>query len=143
TGLRVSILRLFGPFCRPFLVPWSDLQLTRKQSAWWPRVELGFGSLGHLTVPDATANKLWRAVPDKWPEKGPAPAQSRSDSVGVLVRQWLLGTALASAFLLLMPHLAPFLDPKAPQPEIPVAVALGLPAVAFGIGILIKHAMRH
>jgi len=31
TGLRVSIWRLFGPFSRPFFVPWNELTVTRRK----------------------------------------------------------------------------------------------------------------
>jgi hypothetical protein len=148
TGLRVSMLRVFGPFDRPFLVPWREIHVTRKLSSWWPRVDLGFGSVGHLTVDDYTANKLWRATPDRWPEPGPIPAvEPRSAGIGVVARWWLIRTVLASAFFLWSPRVATsflsdprFAGPK--PPDIPIAVAVGFPAVAFAIFSLVDYARR-
>jgi hypothetical protein len=30
SGLRLGIVRLFGPFCRDFLVPWDEISVVRK-----------------------------------------------------------------------------------------------------------------
>ncbi|WP_095081571.1 hypothetical protein [Mesorhizobium sophorae] len=36
SGLRVGIMRVFGPFCRDFLVPWEAIRVTRKNVLFGP-----------------------------------------------------------------------------------------------------------
>jgi hypothetical protein len=72
SGLRVSMNRFFGPFSRPFFVPWEQIRVTRKKTFWWSRVVLTFGeSLGYLSIDADVADKLWRSIPERWPEAGP------------------------------------------------------------------------
>jgi len=140
SGLRVSMNRLFGPFNRSFLVPWERISVTRKRSLWWPRVELRFGnsSFGSLTIADYIANKLWRSIPERWPEAGPLPGlEPRARSIAIVVVQWLLITVLAATFFLLAPRLV---APNAAQ--VPVAVAILFPAVVFGLFSLIVYSRR-
>lgn len=139
SGLRVRMNRLFGPFNRPFLVPWEQLNITRKDSVWWPRVVLRFGeSFGRLTIADYVANKLWRSIPERWPEQGPAPAlETRARSIAIVGRQWLLRTALVSAFFLFVLRL---LAPNAGNP--PMAVLVLFPAIVFGFVSLFEYSRR-
>jgi hypothetical protein len=70
SGLRIAILRLFGPFSRDFFVPWNEISIVR-QDAWLAgsQVELRFGSTGRLRIPAFIADKLAASVPKQWPEK--------------------------------------------------------------------------
>jgi hypothetical protein len=64
SGLRVGIMRVFGPFCRDFLVPWEAIRVTRKNVLFWPVAKLQFGypAIGSLTIPARVANRLARAA---------------------------------------------------------------------------------
>jgi len=46
TGLRVSVLRLLGPFQRPFFVPWSQIRAERTSGLFLNYVTLAFGMRG-------------------------------------------------------------------------------------------------
>ena len=37
-------MRIFGPFCRDFLVPWSEITVTRSDRVVWKVAKLSFGS---------------------------------------------------------------------------------------------------
>jgi hypothetical protein len=60
SGLRIGIMRVFGPFCRDFFVPWEAIRVTRKTVLFWPVAKLQFGmpSMGSLTIPAHVANRL-------------------------------------------------------------------------------------
>ncbi len=76
SGLRLGIFRLFGPFCRDFFVPWEEIQVTRRTYfRVFGRVRLCFGNSGKLTISRSVADRLWRAIPDRWPEHGDPPAK--------------------------------------------------------------------
>ena len=77
SGLRVGIMRVFGPFCRDFFVPWEDIRITRRSVLFWPVAKLQFGSsaIGSLTISAHLANRLARAAMGHWPETGPFPEE--------------------------------------------------------------------
>jgi hypothetical protein len=43
SGLRIGIMRIFGPFCRDFLVPWNEITVTRSDRVFWTVAKLSFG----------------------------------------------------------------------------------------------------
>src|ERR1700691_5039150 len=51
SGLRIGIMRIFGPFCRDFFVPWEEIRATRATVWFQPVAKLEFGSpmIGSLT----------------------------------------------------------------------------------------------
>ena len=71
TGLRVSIWRLFGPFHRPFFVPWDQLTVARGCLLGWRYVELRFGKppTGTLRLSVAVADSLAAAASAHWSER--------------------------------------------------------------------------
>jgi hypothetical protein len=73
SGLRIGIMRIFGPFCRDFLVPWSDITVTRSNSFFWKIAKLSFGqpSNGNLKVFAGVADRMARAAGNHWPEQAP------------------------------------------------------------------------
>ena len=77
SGLRVGILRIFGPFCRDFLVPWQSITLARKSILFGTLVELRFGMpvIGRLGLRESTAAKLAEAAGSRWPEDMAVPPQ--------------------------------------------------------------------
>jgi hypothetical protein len=71
SGLRVAIMRLFGPFSRPFLVPWSEVRAARSSFLFAPMIKLTFGASEH--------GALW-LYPRTWQrllESAPGAASSR------------------------------------------------------------------
>lgn len=51
-GLRVAVWRVFGPFCRPFLVPWDKITVEEVRFLFFRFYRLSFGdpSLSALTI---------------------------------------------------------------------------------------------
>lgn len=143
SGLRVSMNRLFGPFNRPFLVPWEQISATRKESFWWPRVVLEFGeSFGRLTIEDYVANKLWRSIPERWPEAGEVPGpETRSRSIAVVASRWLIIMVIVSTFLLLLLLLLAGPPYQLPAMSFLIPVILFV-ALVFGLSLLIEYARR-
>jgi hypothetical protein len=60
TGLRVSVLRLLGPFQRPFFVPWSRISVSRRRILFRSFCELSFGmpAEGNLLLRERTARRI-------------------------------------------------------------------------------------
>jgi len=77
SGLRVGIMRLFGPFSRDFFVPWEDISIVRKVPLFWPVATLQFGrpAIGSLTVSARAADRLARAASGRWPETPALPEE--------------------------------------------------------------------
>jgi hypothetical protein len=135
TGLRVGMMRLFGPFSRDFFVPWENVAITRKTILFEKAAKLQFGNpaIGRLSISAALANKMARVAGDRWPETGPLPEEKRSALVGRLLIQWALITGFAGLFFTLAPMLS---APNDAHP--PILVAFLFPAVVFGIVTLVR-----
>src|SRR5438874_1275248 len=60
TGLRVGMMRVFGPFCRDLFVPWESIAVIRKTILVWPIAKLQFGNpvVGTLSLSAHTANRI-------------------------------------------------------------------------------------
>ncbi|MPZ34968.1 MAG: hypothetical protein GEV13_29005 [Rhodospirillales bacterium] len=80
SGLRVGMMRVLGPFCRDFFVPWESIVVVRKPALFWPVAVLQFGNpvVGTLRVSARVADRLARAAMGRWPEVGPFPENKRS-----------------------------------------------------------------
>lgn len=104
-GLRVGIMRVFGPFCRDFLVPWEAIRVTRKNVLFGPVAKLQFGhpAIGSLTIPAHVANRLAGAAMGRWPETGPFPEEKHRDTMRRLLTQWVATTCIAALFFTLAP----------------------------------------
>jgi hypothetical protein len=140
SGLRIGIMRILGPFCRDFLVPWNEITVTRSDRILWKVAKLSFGqpSNGNLKIFAEVADRMARAAGNHWPEQGPFPPETRSQSVSRIAKQWVAMTVLASAFFIIAPRLA---TPNAAERP-PIAVAILFPAVVFGIGAVIQYFRR-
>jgi hypothetical protein len=70
SGLRLGIMRLFGPFCRDFLVPWDEISIVRKDRFFMKVAQISFGrpAIGKLTISANVADRLARAASSHWPE---------------------------------------------------------------------------
>jgi hypothetical protein len=136
SGLRVGIMRVFGPFCRDFFVPWQAISVTRKNALFWPVAKLQFGypAIGSLTIPARVANRLARAAMGRWPETGPFPEEKHRNTLRRLLTQWAAITCVAALFL----TLAPFaVAPTGARP--PIVVAILLPAIVFGVVTIVRY----
>jgi len=80
TGLRVGMWRIFGPFCRNFLVPWECITVVRKAGLFGSMARLQFGNppVGRLSISARTADRLARAASGRWPEATPIPVEKRA-----------------------------------------------------------------
>lgn len=136
-GLRVGITRVFGPFCRDFLVPWEAIGVTRKSVFFRSVAKLQFGNprVGSLTIPAHVANRLARAATRRWPENGPFPEEKHRDTLRRLLTQWAVMTCAATLFFTLVP-----LAVAPPGARPPIVVAILFPAIVFGLVTLVRYA---
>lgn len=135
-GLRVGIMRLFGPFCRDFFVPWDAISITRKNSLFWRVAKLQFGSpgVGSLTIPAHAANKLARAAMGRWPETGSFPEEKHRDTLRRLLIEWAVTTCVAALFFTIGPMVV---APPGVRP--PVVVAILFPGIVFGMFTFVRY----
>ncbi len=136
SGLRVGINRIFGPFSRPFFVPWGAISVERRSRIIGPAAVLRFGS-GRLTMAAYVADRLARASEGKWPEPGPFHVETPAQAFKSVFREWAVITVFASAFFIIAPRL---LAASAGGP--PIIVAVLFPAVFFGVVSAVRFARR-
>jgi putrescine transport system ATP-binding protein len=100
SGLRIGMMRLFGPFCRNFFVPWESMVVIRKTTLIWPVAELLFGNpvVGRLSISVHVADRMARSAMGRWPESGPFAEETRGDVFRRLLTQWGLATSFAAVF---------------------------------------------
>jgi hypothetical protein len=135
TGLRVGMMRVFGPFCRDFFVPWESIAVVRKTILFWPVAKLQFGNpaVGTLSVSAHVADRIARAAVGRWPEAGPFPKEKRGDTFRRLLVQWAAMTSFAALFFTLVPLAV---APAGARP--PILVAILFPASVFGVASTLK-----
>jgi hypothetical protein len=135
-GLRVGIMRMFGPFCRDFFVPWEAISVARKNVLFGAAAKLDFGSpgVGSLTIPAHVANRLARAAMGRWPETVPFPEEKRRDTLRRLLIQWAATTCAAALFFTLAP-----LAVAPPGARPPIVVAILFPATVFGVFTVVRY----
>jgi hypothetical protein len=135
TGLRVGMMRIFGPFCRDFFVPWDSIAVARKTVLFRPVAKLQFGIpvVGTLSIPAHAADRIARAAMGCWPEEGAFPAEKRGDTFRRLLVEWAAITTLAALFFILVPLAV---APSGASP--PIAVAILFPAIVFGLVSIVR-----
>lgn len=138
SGLRVGIMRLFGPFEKDFLVPWNTISVSRKRMLGWKYAELYFGVYGRLRISDLLADRLWRSIPQSWPEKGVPEAVTSNRVFRYYFLQWLILTTIASAFFIVAPRIADRGRGNYP----PLLVAILFPAIATGSVFSFRYLIR-
>jgi hypothetical protein len=81
SGLRVGMMRVFGPFCRDFFVPWESIAITRETSLFSPVVKL------HSAIPclerSASAQTSRTGWPTRPPDAGPRWGQARKKGAAI------------------------------------------------------------
>jgi hypothetical protein len=139
SGLRLGMMRIFGPFSRPFFIPWNDLQVTRTQQFFQKvaKISLGQPKISTLTLSSHIADRLARAAPQKWPEHGSFPPETSREAATRIFKEWLFVTLIAAAFFTFAPRI---MAPNGAAP--PVVVAILFPAIVFGIASLIRYLAR-
>jgi hypothetical protein len=129
------MMRIFGPFCRDFFVPWQSITVTRKTILFSPVAKLQFGNprVGTLSISAHVADRLARAVLGRWPEAGPFEEEMPGGRFRRLLAQWALATSFAALFFIVAPMAV---APHTARP--PVLVAILFPAVVFGVVFIVK-----
>jgi len=140
SGLRVGMTRIFGPFCREFLVPWEEISVRRENHFYGSMaiLELGRPPEATLKLPAELADRLARAALEKWPEPGPFSEESDAQAFSRIFRQWAITTLFAAAFFIIVPWL--FAPGGASRP--PILLAVLFPAIVFGIVSVVRYALR-
>jgi len=136
-GLGVGIWRVFGPFQRTFLVPWSEIGVEESRSFFTPMVKLSFGNPpnGRLKISMRSWSKLVAAAKPATTAPLPAaPEVSRAAVARRMFLEWLVLTTIGATFFLVVSHAWDS------DETIPVAFCIGLPAIMFGISQLIRFA---
>lgn len=139
-GLRVSMMRIFGPFSKDFFVPWNEISVIRKDRRFWKSAKITFGNppVGSLTLMADLADRLARVAGNAWPEPGSFPEETDTQASSRLFKQWVGMTGLTAAFFILAPRL--MTPNRANWP--PIAAAILFPAIVFGIFGLVQHLHR-
>jgi hypothetical protein len=140
SGLRIGILRIFGPFCRDFFVPWSEITVARGDRFFWKTAKLSFGQppMGSLSIPAEIADRLARTAGNRWPETGSFPEETSRQAVSRIAKRWVAMTSLVAAFFIIAPRLASTKAGDGP----PIIVAVLFPAIVFGIGAMVQYFRR-
>jgi len=138
SGLRIGIMRVFGPFSRPFLVPWDEITVTRSTRWWMPvaKLYLGKPSIGTLIISSHLANRLARAAEGRWPEATLPPRAQPAAVISRLLLGWLLMTGLAAGFFIVVSRSAGGPD------ALPIAALVLLPAIVIGLNAVFYY-FRH
>jgi hypothetical protein len=136
SGLRIGMMRLFGPFARDFFVPWGEIAVVRKTMLFWPMAELRFGNpvVGRLSIRAHVADRLAYAAGERWPEAGPFQRENRLDVIWRLLAEWAVSTAIAALVFTLVPL---FYAPQ--QARLPISVTIFFPAILFGLAYIVKY----
>jgi hypothetical protein len=128
-GLRVGIWRIFGPFLRPFLVPWNEIHPIHTTRFFMPSVRLNFGNpaIGALRI----NARMWQRLAQTSNE---APATSspyvtRAQAGCGFFLQWATLTMIAGCFFYFTSHAGP------QHPGLPPQVSFGFPAIVIGLAL--------
>jgi hypothetical protein len=107
SGLRLGILRMFGPFQRNIFVPWKEISVQRDRRWFGPVAVLQFGiDESRLVVVDYLANRLARAVPGQWPEPAVLPAQPKAKAAFIALCRWIICLVAIVGFFSIGPSIA-------------------------------------
>jgi hypothetical protein len=137
SGLRLGMMRLFGPFCRDFLVPWDEISILRKDRFFMKVAQLSFGrpAIGKLTISADVADRLARAASSHWPETELVSEGAEDGAGSRIVKQWILSTVLAAAFFVVATRV---ILPKGATP-LPILTCVLFPAIVFGLNAIVQY----
>lgn len=139
-GLRIGMMRIFGPFSKDFYVPWSEMSVVRRDRFLWKAARIAFGnpSVGSLTLTADLADRLARVAGKSWPEPGSFPEETNVQTAARIFKLWLAMTVFAAAFFIIVPRFA--IPSGAARP--PIVAAVLFPAIVFGIAALVQYLRR-
>jgi len=135
SGLRVGLWRMFGPFQRPFQVPWDQIEAEPVTRFLMPMTRLHFGrpATRKLTIGVRSWERLKAAAQGV---AAPSTTAATHRLARAFLIQWAAITTLAGSFFYLVPRL---LGPDSqPPPQIPLVVCFGFPALFFGLATFIR-----
>ncbi|MGH6614369.1 hypothetical protein [Sphingomonas sp.] len=131
SGLRVGISRLFGPFQKPFFVPWQEIRTEAKTFFFVPMTKLSFGNPANGTLKiDARA---WLRLAAH--SSGAHAIKAEQISVGRAARgfflRWSCMTLIVGGFF--------YLTSRVGGAEgFPLLASFGFPGALYGIALLIQ-----
>jgi len=135
SGLQIGIWRIFGPFQRPFLVPWNEIRAEPVQRFFQPMAKLSFGkpAVGKLTIDASSWARLSASTEAAGAVSGGVPiVGARAIATGLFL-QWVVITALAAIFYYVASRRL------AGGPGVPLPVCIAFPAIVFGLGQLVRY----
>lgn len=133
SGLRVSMNRIFGPFTRPFFVPWEQIRVESKTGLLGPRVTLSFGdpAAARMTI----ETYIWQRLAERAGKSSGIPESERVERSGLartLLIQWLAVTGFMATFFIVVSRVAG-------GPGLPLTVCIGFPTLVVGVPALIHY----
>jgi hypothetical protein len=133
SGLKVGIWRIFGPFCRPFLVPWDQLTAEPATVFFAPMTRLVFGRppIGRLTISRSAWRRLATYAPGREHMADPQTPQGRAQLIRGLVLQWAIASVMIAAALAIPMGRAGVIT------RLPIALAF--PMVVIGVGQIVRY----
>ena len=138
SGLSIRMWRVFGPFQKPLLIPWTEITAEPSRSFFTRMVRLGLGNQtnGRLKINAASWAKLVAAAgPVANVPLPAAPAVSQKSIAARLFLEWVVITVGAATFFYLAPRL---ISPPGQTIGFPIGVCIMFPAILFGIGQLLR-----
>jgi hypothetical protein len=138
SGMEVGIWRAFGPFQRPFLVPWAEISAERRTRFFMPMARLGLGSpeIGSLTIDAGIWQRLSAHAPRSARLDPSFPPVSNRALAQGLALQWAALMLLIGAFFAFATQLS------RDFPLLPLLVFLSLPAIALGVTQIVRYARQ-
>lgn len=131
SGLRVGVWRIFGPFQRPFQVPWDQIEAEPVTRFLMPMMRLRFGrpAARAMTINQRAWDRLKAAAQGMAP---PNDGVTTKRLVRASLVQWAAITIFAGGFFYLMPRLfGP--NPQQAVEQVPLVVCFAFPGAVFGI----------
>jgi hypothetical protein len=136
SGLRIGMMRAFGPLCRNFFVPWERLAIVRENGSWLEgqiaKLQFGNPVSGTLRISAHTADRLARVAGERWPEAGPFPQEKWGDHARRLLAQWAIFTSVFALFF----SVVPFTFASGSRP--PILVPIVFLALFLGVGFVVR-----
>lgn len=133
SGLRVAIWRVFGPFSKPFFVPWNEISVRPSKVLFRPMARLSFGNpeAGVLTLEAQTWERLVQSASQHAgsPVAQTLPSMSEGRLLQAYVLEWATLTTLAAAFFFIAPRLLGARGGALP----PLVLCVAFPAAFVGV----------
>ena len=132
SGLRLRLWRIFGPFQRPFQVPWNQIEAEPVSRFFEPKIRLRLGrpEAGRLTIDLRAWEKLKAASQGA---TAPLTLSTMKRLERGLFRQWLAVTLFVGGFVSLAYYSEGQHDAGT------LAMFFAFPAIGFGVAQCIRY----